>query len=113
MDIEGSEILAIQGAKRLIENSPNLKIVTEWNPEFLSRYGEPAELIDYLFSQGFSAYTINQNGSFGKKLSKEQLLAPHHSDLIFVRDETKAQMTVNLGFIPVQDLVEQTFDILK
>ena len=113
MDIEGAEILAIQGAKRLIENSPNLKIVTEWNPEFLSRYAEPAELVDYLFSQGFSAYKITQVGGFGEKLSKEQLLTPQHSDLIFVRDETKAQMTVNPDFIPVQDLPEQTFDILK
>lgn len=113
MDIEGAEILAIQGAKRLIENSPNLKIVTEWNPSMLNDYGNLEELVDYLFSQGFSAYTINTDGSFGEKLSKEQLLAPQHSDLIFVRDETKAQMTVNLGFIPVQDLVEQTFDILK
>lgn len=113
MDIEGAEILAIQGAKRLIENSPNLKIVTEWDTSMLGNYGKPEELVDYLFSQGFSAYTINKDGSFGEKLSKERLLAPQHSDLIFVRDETKAQMTVNLGFIPVQDLVEQTFDILK
>ena len=32
MDVEGAEPLVIEGAKRLIENSPNIKMITEYYP---------------------------------------------------------------------------------
>ena len=87
IDIEGSEILAIQGAKRLIESSPNLKIVMEWAPNMLKEYGNLENLIDYLFESGFSAYDILIDGSLGKKLTKEDLINTREIyDILLKRD---------------------------
>lgn len=86
MDIEGSEILALKGAKRLIESSPNLKIVTEWVPSALKKYGNLSKLIDYLFNNGFKAYLLKEDGISDRNLSKEELLTISHTDLVFKRE---------------------------
>ena len=43
MDIEGSEMLALKGMRKIIERSPNLKIITEANPGFLEGCGSSLE----------------------------------------------------------------------
>lgn len=62
MDAEGSEILVINGARDLINNSPNIKIVMEWSNEIMGKYGDPNDLIDYLASQNFRFWDISPNG---------------------------------------------------
>ena len=88
MDIEGAEILAIQGAKRLIDSSPNIKIIMEWSPRMMKRYGNVEELIDYLFKDGFSANYIKSDGSLGKQVTKEELLNIDLIDIVFMRNNT-------------------------
>ena len=85
MGIEGSEVLAIKGAKRLIQSSPNIKIVMEWSPEAIKKYGDISELIDYLFTEGLRAYYINSRGSLGRELSKKDLLNIEIADIVFKR----------------------------
>ena len=89
MDIEGAEILAIQGAHNLIESSPNLKIIMEWSPSMMSDYGDVEELIDYLLNLGFSFYSINNDGSLGQKWNKKELLAHNinGTDLVLIREK--------------------------
>lgn len=37
MDIEGAEPHAVAGAKKLIENSPNLTVIQEWSPSMMDK----------------------------------------------------------------------------
>ncbi len=76
MDIEGSEALALKGAKKLIERSPNLKIIMEWFPSAISHYCDVDMLIKELRGYGFDFYDIEgeflDNGEM-QKLSDDQL----------------------------------------
>lgn len=88
MDIEGSEILALKGAKRIIESSPNLKIVMEWSVRMLGYYGDVSALIDEMHSYGFEFYLIDDQGKPGKVLSKNELLnMTGEKDLVLMRNK--------------------------
>jgi len=64
MDIEGSEGNAIKGGIDLIKRSPNLTIISEWNPGYLLRAGsDPEEIAELLSSIGFRASRINGDAS--------------------------------------------------
>ena len=62
MDIEGAELPAVYGAKRLITNSPNLTIVAEWYPEMLSKHGDIQEFINFFRKQGYK-FAVLENTS--------------------------------------------------
>jgi FkbM family methyltransferase len=87
MDIEGSELPAIYGAKRIIESSPNLKIVMEWAPYMLQNFGSVSDLIDLLHNYGFTFYTLKNNGDLGDIMSKAKLLKSKHTDLVLIRNQ--------------------------
>lgn len=60
MDIEGSEMCALKGMKRLIESNTKLKMVLEYFPAALKRYDtEAKELIGYLLERGFDIFHID------------------------------------------------------
>ena len=60
MDAEGSECAIIKGAKKLIERSPWLKIIMEWNIQMIRKSGQDAEeCLHYLVQQGFEFHIIN------------------------------------------------------
>jgi len=61
MDIQGAEGGALQGLSNLIKKNKNLKIVTEFWPIGLKRFGiEPIEYLKTLIKHGFSLYQINE-----------------------------------------------------
>ncbi|MDR2681766.1 MAG: FkbM family methyltransferase, partial [Holosporaceae bacterium] len=91
MDIEGSELRAIQGARRIIESSPNLKIVTEWGPDMLKNFGNVSDFIDLLRNYGFNFYKIKDNGDLGDTMSKTELLESKIVNLVLLRDRKTAQ----------------------
>jgi hypothetical protein len=86
MDIEGSELPAIEGAKRIIESSPNLKIVMEWTPNMLKNFGDVSDFIDLLHNYGFTFYHIKNNGDLGDTISKPELLVSKQIDLVLLRN---------------------------
>ncbi len=53
VDTQGSEWLALQGAKQLLADSPKLAMLLEFWPYAL-RGAKPTELLDFLFDQGFT-----------------------------------------------------------
>lgn len=62
IDIEGAEILAIEGMKNTIAKSHNLILFTEFYPKAMRRLGKrPVEYLKRLHSLGFSLYVINEN----------------------------------------------------
>lgn len=53
IDTQGSELLALRGARRLLETSPELALLIEFWPYAL-RGGRPEELLELLDDQGFT-----------------------------------------------------------
>ena len=86
MDIEGAEILALEGAKNILKSSKDIKIIMEFSPEMLNRYGKVESLIRFLFDEGFSAYLILENGETSQKLSFDDLMKIDLSDIYLSRD---------------------------
>ncbi|MDR0632434.1 MAG: FkbM family methyltransferase [Holosporaceae bacterium] len=86
MDIEGSELPAIHGARRIIESSPNLKIVMEWAPCYLEKFGDLSAFIDLLHNYGFIFYRIEDDGNLGDEMPKEKLLEADQVDLVLLRN---------------------------
>jgi FkbM family methyltransferase len=86
MDIEGSELLALRGAKRIISSSPNLKIVMEWSPRMLMNFGSVSDLIDLLHGYGFKFYEIEENGILGEEIPKPRLLEFRDLNLALLRN---------------------------
>ncbi len=55
MDIEGAEIGALRGMRRTINNSPNLLLVMEYNPQALKAFGhDPVAALSEVQALGFS-----------------------------------------------------------
>lgn len=55
MDIEGAEIGALRGMQKTISNSPNLKLVMEYNPQALKAFGhDPVTALQEVQSFGFA-----------------------------------------------------------
>lgn len=62
MDIQGAELLALKGMKRVITENKNLKIITEFWPHGLKSAGSSAsELLNYMADYGYKAYLIGEN----------------------------------------------------
>jgi FkbM family methyltransferase len=53
IDTQGSEWLALQGARKLLASSPSLALLLEFWPYAL-RGAKPEQLLDFLFQQGFT-----------------------------------------------------------
>ncbi len=79
MDIEGSEVLALRGAKKIIKNSPNLKIVMEWDVSMMEKYGDVEKLIDQMHGYGFKFFKIPVENKPMQQVTKKELL--NSSDL--------------------------------
>mgnify|MGYP001562904716 CR=1 FL=1 len=62
MDIEGAEILALEGMTETIERSPELVIFTELYPKAIRRLGKsPIELLEKMRDLGFSISVIDED----------------------------------------------------
>lgn len=63
MDIEGGEVAALKGMENLLKNNPNIKIVTEFNPDcFKDANINPLSFIQQILNLGFKIFAIRDNG---------------------------------------------------
>jgi len=61
MDIQGAEILALQGMDKIIKQAPGLKIFTEFSPPKLRACGSsPEEFLKKVTEYGFKLHFINE-----------------------------------------------------
>ncbi len=93
MDIQGSEVLALKGATKLLKYNKNFKLFTELWPKALLEAGSSAvEYLNLLKSNKFSMYEIDGQKEITKKISPKQILADYHenspvnADLFCVKD---------------------------
>jgi FkbM family methyltransferase len=75
MDIQGSEMLALQGMKKILNESKDLVLFTEFWPQGMIATGEsPEEFLTKLLDHGFSIFEINGIKNRIDRKSNEQLL---------------------------------------
>ena len=82
MDIEGAEAQAVYGAKKLIDNSPNLIVLQEWTPAWMSN----DEIDEYLMFWRSRGYKIAQvlNAGF-KEMSDDDLKKASQIDIVLAK----------------------------
>lgn len=62
MDIQGAEVLAIDGMKETLKNNKNLKIIQEWWPDAIRKYNRtPDSHLNFLEELGFNFYVVDEN----------------------------------------------------
>jgi FkbM family methyltransferase len=62
IDVEGAEVAALGGMRGIIERSPGLAIMTEYNPLALREFGEePRDYLAMLAAAGFSLRNIDRH----------------------------------------------------
>lgn len=82
IDTEGSELFALKGAEQVIKNSPDCKIITEWNPGFLRDRGASIEeAVEFVSSRFKHIEKIIKRGEICR-IKPEQLFEKGHSNLI-------------------------------
>jgi len=86
IDVEGSEPFVIEGARKILNSSPDIKIIMEWDLEFMKKLGYKVEkLIDILKPYDFFVNKIERIGRLTGKLIPikfEELLVLPHSNLL-------------------------------
>jgi len=81
MDIEGYEVMAFQGMKKLMEAKTPLKIFMEFHPSFYPEWGWTFEkLLKLLESFGFKVVEIEQGKNVLKNPSIEGILKMHENN---------------------------------
>ena len=62
MDIEGAEVLALEGMRETIKNNPRIKIFTEFYPAAIRRLKrDPVEFLKSFSSMGLKICVLNEN----------------------------------------------------
>ena len=97
IDAEGAECYVVDGARNLIDTSPDLTLIMEWDPHSYRPEGARRESIDAMWDflieeQGFQIcricpedYSSLGGLSFLRPIDREQLLTIPHSDLLLRR----------------------------
>jgi FkbM family methyltransferase len=85
LDVEGSEIEALEGMRRLLTDSPTVRILVEWNPPMLAAAGlAPNALPDWLRDAGFDLSVVNEE-PIGR--SRPPLLRPFDASALDLQTE--------------------------
>ena len=75
MDIEGAEMAALDGMRRIISENPNLKILTEFLPKVLQQSGFSAiDFLNKLTEFGFKLYAVTSKEPWIKPVSVAQVI---------------------------------------
>lgn len=97
IDIQGAEMAALQGMKKVLERNTDIKFVTEFLPLALSKFGtKPDEYLATLSGWGFSFFNINETNGKLEEISSADLLKQYTvangkcANLLCMRSEISA-----------------------
>jgi hypothetical protein len=91
LDVEGGEVEALRGMKRLLGRRPDLYLVVECNPGRLAAMGTSAdELFSLLESEGFSISQVD--GEPARLSPRLDLAGREYVDLVCVRGEARGRL---------------------
>lgn len=76
MDIQGSEMQALRGMRRIIEENPEITIISEFCPTLLSQSGSSGkEYLEAIHQMGFEILFVDESKETVEKLDDETLLS--------------------------------------
>lgn len=80
-DIEGAELLALRGMTRVLADSPDLKVITEFWPKGLRGFGhDPREFLEIWERNGFQFFLIDEKVKELVPMSAAELLVRAEED---------------------------------
>jgi FkbM family methyltransferase len=85
-DIEGSEPLALRGARAIIDRSPRIRIITEWSPAMMAARADVGEFVAWLGERRFRFWRIGDSGSLSE-IDRSAVAMLPHCDLLLSRDD--------------------------
>ena len=92
MDIEGAEMAALHGMKKLLKRNPQLKIITEFLPALLKAFGySPRKYLEELTAMGYHMSLINEKNGKVEPISIDEALK--EADTI---SENFSRLAINL-----------------
>jgi FkbM family methyltransferase len=75
MDIEGAEMSALEGMRRVLSDNAQLMLLSEFNPVALGRAAtSPSAYLDLLITQGFMLHRVDEKTQWLVPTTKETLL---------------------------------------
>jgi FkbM family methyltransferase len=87
MDIEGFEPQALYGAARLLEASPDIRIIAEWSVHMMAARTDLGAFVKWLEGQGFRFWLIEPNTANLVPLAGHETLGLPHSDVFISRKD--------------------------
>jgi len=86
IDVEGAESFALEGAKKILEKSPNMKMIMEWSTKHMNRNKiDIGKFIDFLKSYDFSVKSLGQLGKLNS-IEWEELKKIPTTDILLSRN---------------------------
>jgi FkbM family methyltransferase len=61
IDAEGAEVAIIDGLTQTLAQSPNVRMLLEFNPSYIAKHRGVVDFCDQLSAMGFSAYPVTDN----------------------------------------------------
>jgi FkbM family methyltransferase len=88
MDIEGSEITALEGMQKILQRLNNIKLLVGFDSSAIREYGyKPEQYIDLLMSNGFRVYFVNS-----RTKNLEVVQPANLPDLIKIADKLEVNL---------------------
>jgi FkbM family methyltransferase len=88
IDVEGSEMLVLRGARATIAANPQIKIMMEWSPSQLLANGFELEVVaDELRSLGLNCFSLHHTGGLGeaRPMAFDSLPSAGYQNIVLMR----------------------------
>lgn len=88
IDVQGAEPLVLKGARRVIADNPQIKVVMEFWPQGMSEAGHsPPELLEAIADLGLDLHELPENGKEHRTSTAAALSTKAHINLVLKRPQ--------------------------
>lgn len=96
LDVEGSEYAVVEGAHSVLQENKNIKLITEFTPTALKKYGSNAtEYISLLASHGFLLRLMNEQKGILEYFQMSEIEENETHNLFCIKTEKQSYETNN------------------
>lgn len=109
MDAEGSEGLIFKGMRKLLQKSPDIKIICEFVPGVISTTGiDPRQFLEELKGYGFRLRIINTDSKL-EDISVDQLLKASYCELFLSKEANSKKDYSSLPVSGIKTLMDERY----